>query len=201
MTQQAYFVADSIDTLSDALVVEDGLVGTFCDSTSASASVALISRFLIDVFCSAGDILRELRDFLKCDNWYPLYENTIYDAVCYEGTDGFAWVTITQFIIVFMAMVILTFRIVFYDIDIEEDGEEEGIVGAYEGEEGQEVDINEKHMSAKYNEEDDVDSDSDNAENERSEQPQQQQQQATPGWSSISTSSNPQPPSEPNSAW
>jgi hypothetical protein len=35
--------------------------------------------------------------------------------MCYSGTEGFAWVASTQFVIVFMAMVILTFRVVFYD--------------------------------------------------------------------------------------
>ena len=41
--------------------------------------------------------------------------------MCFEATDGFAWVTITQFVIVLMAMVILTFRIVFYEIEIDDD--------------------------------------------------------------------------------
>ena len=35
--------------------------------------------------------------------------------MCYAGVDGFAWIASTQFVVVFMAMVLLTFRgVLFY---------------------------------------------------------------------------------------
>ena len=42
----------------------------------------------------------------------------MYDAVCYEGTTGFAWIVSTQFIIVVMAMTLLSFRGILYDDDV-----------------------------------------------------------------------------------
>jgi hypothetical protein len=39
----------------------------------------------------------------------------MYDAICYNGTDGFWWIGMSQFIIVFMAMIIITCRSVLYD--------------------------------------------------------------------------------------
>jgi hypothetical protein len=47
-----------------------------------------------------------------------LYETTTYQAICYDGTDGFAYIASTQFIIVFMAFIILTFRVAFWDVQI-----------------------------------------------------------------------------------
>jgi hypothetical protein len=68
--------------------------------------------------CSMVDILTDVRDFVQCGNWYPLYETTVYEALCYDGTRGFAYVASTQFVIVFMAFVVLTFRVAFFDIQV-----------------------------------------------------------------------------------
>jgi hypothetical protein len=38
--------------------------------------------------------------------------------MCYSGTEGFAWVAITQIVVVFMAMVILSARCAFHDLEI-----------------------------------------------------------------------------------
>jgi hypothetical protein len=68
--------------------------------------------------CEVADILKQVRLFFQCENWFPLYETTTYQAICYDGTDGFAYIASTQFIIVFMAFIILTFRVAFWDVQI-----------------------------------------------------------------------------------
>ena len=68
--------------------------------------------------CSMVAILTDVRDFVQCGNWYPLYETTVYEALCYDGTRGFAYVASTQFVIVFMAFVVLTFRVAFWEIQV-----------------------------------------------------------------------------------
>jgi hypothetical protein len=73
-----------------------------------------------NILCRVADNLREVRVFFRCDNVYPLYEGVAYDTVCYSGTEGFAWVASTQFVIVFMAMIILTLRITFYEVEAED---------------------------------------------------------------------------------
>lgn len=70
--------------------------------------------------CGVADILRDIRIFFNCENWYPLYEGITYQTVCYSGTEGFAWVASTQFVIAFMTMVILTLRVTFYEVEAEE---------------------------------------------------------------------------------
>jgi hypothetical protein len=70
-----------------------------------------------DALCDIAGLLRNVRAYFDCDNWYPLYENLSYETVCYSGTEGFAWVASTSFVIVFMTMVILTLQITFYEVD------------------------------------------------------------------------------------
>ncbi|KAG7337817.1 hypothetical protein IV203_015286 [Nitzschia inconspicua] len=68
--------------------------------------------------CEVADILTRVRLFFQCENWFPIYETTAYEALCHDGTDGFAYIASTQFVIVFMAFVILTFRVAFWDVQI-----------------------------------------------------------------------------------
>jgi hypothetical protein len=71
-----------------------------------------------DLLCRVAELLVDVRDFFSCDNWYPLYETVTYETMCYSGTEGFAWVASTQFVIVFMTMIILTLRMAFYEIEV-----------------------------------------------------------------------------------
>lgn len=75
--------------------------------------------------CEIAAILRRVRLFFQCENWFPLYETTVYQALCYDGTDGFAYVASTQFVIVCMAFLIVTLRTAFWDVQIGDDEEVE----------------------------------------------------------------------------
>jgi hypothetical protein len=108
-----------IDTLRGAAAQIEDICG---------ASPVLITKAADDVaniLCRGGLILRSVRLYFTCDNWYPLYEGLVYETLCYSGTDGFSWVASTQFVIVFMTMVILTLRIAFYEVEAVELVDEE----------------------------------------------------------------------------
>lgn len=64
--------------------------------------------------------MRDVHMYLQCANWYPLYDEGVYQAMCDQGTSGFAWVTSTQIAIVICSMVILSLRVVFHEIDFED---------------------------------------------------------------------------------
>ena len=87
-------------------------------ATNQTQGLIDVADTLQSQLCSLTDILSDVRDFVQCGNWYPLYETTVYEALCYDGTKGFAYVASTQFVIVFMAFVILTFRVAFGDIQV-----------------------------------------------------------------------------------
>ena len=86
--------------------------------TSQTLDLVSVTDNLQDQLCSLVVILTDVRDFVQCENWYPLYEQTVHEGLCYDGTKGFAYVATTQFVIVFMSFVILTFRVAFSEIQI-----------------------------------------------------------------------------------
>ena len=90
--------------------------------------VIFFSNAASSQICKLTELFQDIRLYFGCDNWFPLYEQSVYTAMCYSGTDGFAWVTSTQCVIVFMSMIILTFRVAFYDIEIEGAKEEMKLV-------------------------------------------------------------------------
>lgn len=93
-------------------------------------------NFLVDVAssllgytCVAVGIIWRLKEAFQCSTWMPLYYNTAYNAMCYNGTGGVWAIAASQFLTSFMTCIILTCRCVFFDLEIEgeedEDQEEE----------------------------------------------------------------------------
>lgn len=73
---------------------------------------------LLVVFGSVGQSHQAtIRDFFRCDNWNPIYELGAYEAVCYDGTEGFVWATACQIVIVFLTFIIWTLRAAIYEAD------------------------------------------------------------------------------------
>jgi hypothetical protein len=85
---------------------------TFPNTTAVLATATTTAK---NYLCTTTGILMDIRSFFQCRTWYPLYRNTVHDAMCYSATDGFSWIASTQFVVVFMAMIILTCRVVLYD--------------------------------------------------------------------------------------
>ncbi|OEU09699.1 hypothetical protein FRACYDRAFT_247956 [Fragilariopsis cylindrus CCMP1102] len=125
------------DIQEQIMYVEAGipLIGQFSTIVTENQTLEIIQDIcgfqtnqtdsLIDVIdtiqyqlCDVATILEDIRQFMQCSNWYPLYETTVYETVCYDGTKGFAYVATTQFIIVLCSFLILTFRVAFWDIQI-----------------------------------------------------------------------------------
>ena len=61
---------------------------------------------VISTLYDVAEILRDVRVFSNCENWHPLYEGITHQFACYSGTEGFAWVARTQFVKIFMTIVI-----------------------------------------------------------------------------------------------
>jgi hypothetical protein len=125
VTEQLQFIVDTVPTLNDfGSMIENNAnsLQAICGFDDSAKLVSVAETANIQL-CEIAKVLESIRVFFQCRNWYPLYETTVHDAMCYSGTDGFAWVASTQFVVVFMAVVILTFRAVFYDIEVSEDGE------------------------------------------------------------------------------
>jgi len=125
IASQVSFVLDTIPTLgnfSSLVTASAGAIQTVCgfNETSALAAAAETAN---EQLCQIVDVLNAIRLFFQCENWFPLYETTVYEAICYNGTEGFAWVASTQFAIVFLSCILLTLRAAFYDVDIKKDAD------------------------------------------------------------------------------
>lgn len=86
---------------------ERDLCGPFSLDTLTQASTMAQTEL-----CSATASLQDTRALFGCSEWSPLYTSLAYDSLCNDTMDGLAWITISQCVIVFVAMVILTFRVV-----------------------------------------------------------------------------------------
>jgi hypothetical protein len=101
------------------VVLNDQLV-SICGSTSTAIFKDIIDS-LLQYTCGIVKILWDVKDALRCSTWVPLYYNTVYSAMCYNGTTGVWAIAATQFMTTLMTCIILTFRCVFFDLEILED--------------------------------------------------------------------------------
>lgn len=91
---QIDFVLDTVPTLGNfsSLVAESsGAIQVVCGFNDASR-LASVANTANEELCDIVQILDDIRLFFQCENWFPLYESTMYNTVCYDGTDGFAWI-------------------------------------------------------------------------------------------------------------
>ncbi|KAL3908266.1 MAG: hypothetical protein SGARI_003140, partial [Bacillariaceae sp.] len=124
--QKDYVLAGvpAIKEFSNIIRESTDLIQTTCGFTADKTQTLLdLADTAQEQLCEVADILKQVRLFFQCETWFPLYESTTYEALCYSGTKGFAYIATTQFVIVFMAFVIVTFRVAFWDIQIGDDPE------------------------------------------------------------------------------
>jgi hypothetical protein len=104
---------DFADKLSHELVVDA------CEGDGSDLAAELTTR-INDLFCTLANLGVTFRKFFQCVTWYPLYQSIVVDTLCYSATPAFTWLASTQFLILMMILVILTFRVVLWDLDIED---------------------------------------------------------------------------------
>ena len=123
-------IKDQLNVVFEFLVKLLDLMGSFtgirseefesiCGSDSSVASAA-VATFYSQV-CLLAAALVVMQNYFSCDRWHPIYATVMYNAVCYEGNEGFAYIAITQFLIVFFAMIMLTLRVAFYEMEDEKE--------------------------------------------------------------------------------
>lgn len=123
MTKYEEFLIAARDTLIefngaiDKLSAEAADVCGSPDSSFFTGSLVIIS----DVLCAALKSLVLVQAAFRCQTWLPLYYNAVYNAMCYNGTNGVWALAATLFAVVFMTCIIMTFRAVFWDLEISDD--------------------------------------------------------------------------------
>jgi len=60
--------------------------------------------------CMLTQALANVRRILACDQWYPIYQGMIEDAVCVDSTQALVWSSTTQVLVILLAFTIWTVR-------------------------------------------------------------------------------------------
>eukprot|EP00934_Nitzschia_sp_Nitz4_P008742 Nitzschia sp. Nitz4//scaffold95_size97785//6851//13079//NITZ4_004655-RA/size97785-processed-gene-0.3-mRNA-1//1//CDS//3329560436//8732//frame0 len=79
------------------------------------ASVLQLIGALGAQICVVVYTIADLSELLQCEQWYPMYEQTMHDAICTSATEAFTWAAATQCTIVLLSLVFLSLRIGFYE--------------------------------------------------------------------------------------
>ena len=121
---------EAVDFLKFLVVFFDGIQNALQSLNGQNVAVACGEQSAVDALqattlvsntvCGAADLVKALHIYLSCSNWFPLYDQGVYQSMCYDGASGFSWVTSTQIAIVVCSMVILTLRVVFQEVQLSE---------------------------------------------------------------------------------
>jgi hypothetical protein len=80
----------TLENLSSMVTSSTATLQDFCGFTDTDTIFAA-TDIAQGQLCQIIDFLDSIRRFFQCENWFPLYEVTLYRAICYNGTDGFSW--------------------------------------------------------------------------------------------------------------
>ena len=99
-------------TVNSFVLANENVVAAACGSNElyvlGDAAITLDAQA-----CVMLSTVTNVADFFSCQNWNPLYTTVAFDAICYQGNQGFFWISFSQFMIVLCSMVMLTLRIAF----------------------------------------------------------------------------------------
>jgi hypothetical protein len=105
-----------LQTIGDIWTSQEPDLLNKCGLDSPLSVIALAQRTSGQI-CGLAQSLQELQAFFQCSNVFPLYSFLAHDTMCYKGTAGFAWISVSQWVVVFMAMVVLTCRMAFQELE------------------------------------------------------------------------------------
>jgi len=113
-----------LDTAVDFVnnIVTDEIVTAICGDDPIDFVTGGSTNSFETALCGLGELLVEVQRFFSCEKWRPLYRIVMYDSVCYSSSEGLYYVAITQFCIVVFAMLMLTLRVAFSEVEYDENG-------------------------------------------------------------------------------
>lgn len=110
--RSAFAFAAAVET-ADSVILEQ-ICG---DDAEAVALAAMAAQRIL---CVLGSAMHDVQDYFACRNWRPVYRTVMHNAVCDSGTRGLYAIAVTQFVIVVLAMVMLTLRAAFVEDEQQE---------------------------------------------------------------------------------
>ncbi|KAG7341430.1 hypothetical protein IV203_023382 [Nitzschia inconspicua] len=108
----AWTFVSGLVRFAELLVLAQDPVTEYCRLGDQDA-ILQVSALFQELACDLSVLLADTIVFFQCQNWFPLYEQGVYNAMCYSGTSSIVWIAITQVMTVVFAAVMLTFRVGF----------------------------------------------------------------------------------------
>ncbi|CAJ1934991.1 unnamed protein product [Cylindrotheca closterium] len=110
INQLVQSVRDTKMLQSNIIIFANGDIKDTCGPFSESI-LSGVASMAEGELCQAASILHETRIHAACSTWNPIFTSLAQDMLCNDAMDAFAWITFSQLVIVFVSMVILTFRV------------------------------------------------------------------------------------------
>ncbi|KAG7358341.1 hypothetical protein IV203_014929 [Nitzschia inconspicua] len=108
----AWTFVSGLFRFAELLVLAEDPVTEYC-RLGDQDTILQVSALFQEFACDLSALLADTIVFFQCQNWFPLYEQGVYNAMCYSGTSSIVWIAITQVMTVVFAAVMLTFRVGF----------------------------------------------------------------------------------------
>ena len=64
--------------------------------------------------------MTDFEAFLGCENFRPLYTTAAHEALCYNGTESFLWLAISQAAIVVCSLIVFSAQSAFYEKSLQD---------------------------------------------------------------------------------
>jgi hypothetical protein len=108
----AELIKQQIKVTSSDLSVKCGNTDSFFDD-------------LTDEFCSLEAAYWDSYDLVSCRTFQSIWGSFAHEAVCYHGTKSFAWIGLTQFLLIFVTLIMMTLRAGFSVLEKDETDQNE----------------------------------------------------------------------------
>jgi len=86
------------------------------------SDVGIVEAFgagIASTACGISKLLESIKRVSWCRNWTPIYNQFMYDAICYDAQEGLAWVASSMFCILVFGFVILFLRAAVFEVETE----------------------------------------------------------------------------------
>jgi len=111
-------VVGTVHDLSEFVMSQslDGLESQCGLTQSAATALQGGAGLLHNASHTVNSAWIDVRHFIECKTFNPIYTTFVHDAICVDGVDGLSWLFSTSMFLAVFAMIMITFRAALYPV-------------------------------------------------------------------------------------
>lgn len=111
-------VVDTVHDLSEFVMSQslNGLESQCGLTQSAATALQGGAGLLHNASHTVNNAWIDVRHFVECKTFNPIYTTLVHDAICVDGVDGLAWLFSSSMFLAVFAMIMITFRAALYPV-------------------------------------------------------------------------------------